>query len=98
MSAIRGADANGNVYAEVYSMIYDSKDRGNNGFGEKLGLFKIVRQIVEDYWEDTFIGENISTNELCLVMGHEVCGFGGGIRYEVIPLPELGIKGEDVCV
>lgn len=92
MIAIRGADAQRNTYVEVYSMIYDSQDRGNNGYGEKLGMFRVIQQITEDGWEDTFIGENMDTHEICLILSHEICGFGGGISYQVYPLPSLTLK------
>lgn len=74
---------------EVYSMLYDSPQRGDNGRGERLGAFRVVQQITEDGWEDTFIGENVDTHEISLILSHEVCGFGGGISYQVYPLHKL---------
>jgi hypothetical protein len=73
-------------------MIYDSKEYGNNGYGDYLGEFKRVKQLREDAWVDDFIGVNTKTEEVCLILSREVCGYGGGIAYEVIPIPELMLK------
>lgn len=74
---------------KVYSMVYDNQERGNNGLGEFLGEFRNVKQIREDTYVDDFIGVNIDTGEVCMILTREVCGYGGGIEYEVIPIPEL---------
>ena len=79
---------------EVYSMLYDSTERGNNGLGKFLGKFHIIKQIRDDAYVDDFIGQNIENEEICLILSREVCGKGGGIAYEVIPLPELTVKNE----
>ena len=76
----------------VYSMIYDNCSYGTNGYGKFLGKFRVIQQITEDGWEDTFIGQNVETDELCLILSHEVCGFGGGISYQVFPLYNLMLK------
>ena len=89
---VRGADLSESNVFNVYSMVYDSKTRGNNGLGDWLGKFKIIQQIVDDYWQDTFIGENVDNGEICLVMAHEVCGTGGGVAYDVFHLPTLTVK------
>lgn len=89
--AVRGAGfSEANIF-NVYSMVYDSKTRGNNGLGQWLGKFEVIQQIVEDYWQDTFIGENVDSGEVCLIMAHEVCGTGGGIAYEVFQLQSLRV-------
>lgn len=74
---------------KVYSMVYDNPERGNNGLGEFLGEFRKVKQIREDTYVDDFIGVNIANGEVCMILSREVCGYGGGIKYEVIPIPEL---------
>lgn len=81
----------------VYSMIYDNPERGNNGYGEFLGKFKPIQQITYGGWDDTFIGQNVDTKEICLILSHEVCGFGGGISYQVYPLKGL-ILNESVVL
>ena len=81
---------NGSI--KIYSMIYDSKEYGNNGYGDYLGEFKRIKQLREDAWVDDFIGVNTKTEEVCLILSREVCGYGGGIAYEVIPIPELMLK------
>lgn len=78
--------------SKIYSMIYDSKEYGNNGYGDYLGEFKRVKQLREDAWVDDFIGVNTKTEEVCLILSREVCGYGGGIAYEVISIPELMLK------
>ena len=77
---------------KIYSMIYDSEKYGNNGYGDYLGEFKKVKQLREDAWVDDFIGVNTETDEVGLVLSREVCGYGGGIAYEVITVPELTLK------
>lgn len=77
---------------KLYSMIYDNPSYGNDGYGDYLGEFKRVRQLREDAWVDDFIGVNIATDEVCVVLSREVCGYGGGIAYKVIPIPELTLK------
>ena len=74
---------------KIYSMIYDSQKYGDNGYGKYLGEFKKVKQLREDFYVDDFIGVNTETNELCVVLSKEVCGYGGGIAYEVVPIPEV---------
>lgn len=81
----------------IYSMVYDSRSWGTNGYGKFLGKFKVIQQITEDGWEDTFVGQNIETEELCLILSHEVCGFGGGISYQVCPLHNV-ILNESVVL
>ena len=78
--------------SKIYSMIYDSPKYGNNGLGDYLGEFRKVKQLREDAWVDDFIGVNTKTEEVCLILSREVCGYGGGIAYEVIPVPELMLK------
>jgi len=78
--------------SKIYSMIYDSKKYGNDGYGDYLGEFKIVKQLREDAYVDDFIGVNTETDEVCFVLSREVCGYGGGIAYQVIPIPELTLK------
>ena len=41
---------------------------------------------------DDFIGVNTKTEELCLILSTEMCGYGGGIAYKVIPIPELTLR------
>ena len=72
---------------KIYSMIYDNSERGNNGLGEFLGEFRKVKQLREDTYVDDFIGVNAETGEVCVILSEEVCGIGGGIRYEVVPIP-----------
>ena len=78
--------------SKIYSMIYDDPKYGNNGHGDYLGEFKRVKQLREDAWVDDFIGINIETDEVCLVLSREVCGYGGGIAYQAISIPELTLK------
>lgn len=80
----------------VYSMIYDSRSYGTNGYGKLLGKFRVIQQITEDGWEDTFIGQDVETEELCLILSHEVCGFGGGISYQVCPLHNVTLNESGV--
>lgn len=47
---------------KLYSMIYDSKELGNNGLGDYLGEFKHVRQLREDFYVDDFLAINTETN------------------------------------
>lgn len=71
---------------KIYSMIYDSKEYGNNGKGEYLGEFEKVKQLREDVYMDDFIGINTETKEVCVVLSREICGQGGGTHYELIKL------------
>ena len=83
---------------KLYSMIYDSPKYGNNGLGDYLGEFKNIKQLREDAYVDDFIGVNVETNEVCLVLSREVCGYGGGIAYQVIPIPELRLCDESISI
>lgn len=78
--------------SKIYSMVYDSPKYGNNGLGEYLGEFKRIKQLREDGWVDDFIGVNVETNEVCIILSREMCGYGGGMASEVIPIPELMVK------
>lgn len=73
---------------KLYSMIYDSKEYGNNGLGDYLGEFKHVRQLREDFYVDDFLAINTENNELCLILSREVKGVGGGISYQVYPIKD----------
>ncbi len=73
---------------KIYSMIYDSSEYGNNGFGDYLGEFRHVRQLREDFYVDDFLAINIKTNELCLILSREIKGQGGGISYQVYPIKD----------
>ena len=77
---------------KIYSMIYDNAKYGNNGYGNYLGEFKKNKQIREDALVDDFIAVNTETDEVCLILSREVYGYGGGIAYQVIPIPELTLK------
>lgn len=77
---------------KIYSMIYDSPKYGNNGFGDYLGEFRKVKQLREDAWVDDFVGINTETDEVCLILSAEICGYGGGIAYKVIAVPELMLR------
>ncbi len=81
---------------KLYSMIYDSKELGNNGLGDYLGEFKHVRQLREDFYVDDFLAINTETNELCYILSREVKGIGGGISYQVYSIKdrEYPIYGE----
>ena len=57
---------------KVYSMIYDSKEYGDNGYGNYLGEFRRVKQLREDAWIDDFIGVDTETGEICLILSREV--------------------------
>jgi hypothetical protein len=81
---------------KIYSMVYDSTAYGDNGLGSYLGEFKKIKQLREDAWVDDFIGLNTETQEICLIFSREITGHGGGIAYEVMPLPELTIKAKDL--
>ena len=85
----------GNRIAKIYSMVYDNPKYGNNGFGNYLGEFEVLKQLREDAWVDDFIGINVETRERCIILSTEVKGYGGGIRYRVIPVTdcELSITG-----
>lgn len=74
---------------KIYSMVYDSPKYGNNGLGDYLGEFRKVKQLREDAWVDDFIGINTETNEQCVILSREVKGYGGGMRYEVIPTKNI---------
>lgn len=72
---------------EIYERIYDNpidKD-GNNKPNRKLGKFKVIQQIFEDFYSEEFIGE--MDGEKYLIRGIEVSGMynpeKGGVRYEV---------------
>ena len=78
-------------FKKIYSMVYDSPKYGNNGFGEYLGKYKCIKQLREDAWIDDFLGID-ENNNVYLVLSREVCGYGGGISYEVIPIPELAVR------
>lgn len=77
------------VFKEIYSMVYDSPSYGNNGLGDYLGKFRKVNQLREDAWVDDFIGINVETEELCVILSREVCGRGGGIAYRVVPVKDI---------
>lgn len=81
---------------KLYSMIYDDKTKGNDGFGDYLGEFKHIRQLREDFYVDDFLAINTETNELCLVLSREVKGIGGGISYQIYSIKnrECPIYGE----
>lgn len=32
-------------FREIYSMIYDNEERGNNGFGTLLGKYRCIKQM-----------------------------------------------------
>lgn len=81
-----------NEVSKIYTMIYDSPKYGNNGYGEYLGEFRRIKQLRDDAWVDDFIGVNVETNEVCIILSHERKGCGGGIAYEVIPIPEVTLK------
>ena len=38
-----------------------------------------------------FLGVDVENN-VFLILSREICGYGGGIAYEVIPIPELTIR------
>lgn len=78
-------------FKDIYSMIYDSPKYGNNGFGTYLGKYKPIIQLREDAWVDDFIAVN-ENNDVYIVLSKEMCGYGGGIAYTVIPVPELRLK------
>ena len=67
----------------IYQRYYDDKTKEPENC---LGTFEVLQQIVEDAFQDTFIGKNAETNEITLIMAHEIKGVGGGIGYEVTPL------------
>jgi hypothetical protein len=48
---------------KLYSIVYDDKKRGNNGFGDYLGEFKHVKQLREDFYVDDFLAVNTENNE-----------------------------------
>ncbi len=76
--------------SKLYSMYYDNKSLGNEGLGDYLGEFRLVRQLREDFYVDDFLAVNVETNELCLILSREIKGVGGGLSYSVHPMKTLG--------
>lgn len=70
---------------KIYDRLFDNKERGDNGRGEFLGEFDVVKQIREGIYLDQFIGKD-TDGRLFFIDGKEVCGYGGGMRYEVFDL------------
>jgi ribosomal protein S27AE len=75
---------------KLYSMYYDDKTKGNNGFGDYLGEFRHVKQLREDFYVDDFLAVDTKTNDLCLILSREIKGVGGGLAYSVHPVKTLG--------
>lgn len=75
---------------KLYSMIYDDKTKGNDGFGDYLGEFRHVKQLREDFYVDDFLAVDTKTNDLCLILSREIKGVGGGLAYSVHPVKTLG--------
>lgn len=76
----------------IYDMLYDNPERGNNGKGNVLGEFEIIKRLREETYSEMLIGKG-DNGKLFLVIGYEVCGIGGGIRYEV---HDIGLTISDV--
>lgn len=77
-----------NEIRKIYSIVYDNKGAGSNGLGEFLGEFQVIQQLKLDEYVDYFIGKNIDTGEICLILSSEIIGHFGGIKYEVFSLSD----------
>lgn len=78
---------------DIFDMFYDNPDRQKDA--KFLGRFRVIQQIEEeDFYNDLFIGINVDTEQLCLVRGSEVCGYGGGTCYEVFPLKGIRVLND----
>lgn len=73
-----------NEVRKVYDRFYD--DQSKQGNATLLGEFEVIEHILEDGWDELFIGRNVSTGEICLIKGSEVCFVNSGIAYTVYPL------------
>jgi len=72
----------GNKYT-IKERLYD-KSELNDDFVPVLGEFKILQIIEEDAYWGHWIAEK--DGQVCLLRATEVCGYGGGIKYQVDPI------------
>lgn len=75
---------------KVYDRFYDDQSKQPNA--KLLGTFQVIEQIEEDGWDELFIGRNVDTEEVCLIMGREVCFIDSGTAYTIFPLKHLCVK------
>lgn len=74
----------------LYARYYDNPNRKPENY---LGEFYRVYQLREDCYIDDFVAVNAETNQVCVVLSTEFSGIGGGLGYEVIPLPNCVYAG-----
>ena len=74
---------------EIYERIYDNpknKD-GSMKSNRLLGIFRIEKQIMEDFYAEEFIGKRQEDGKQYLVKGIEVSGLyypnQGGVKYQI---------------
>ena len=78
---------------KIYDRLFDNPERGDHGKGEFLGEFEIIKTLDEDSYSERSIGKDDNGN-LFLIDGNEVCGYGGGMRFDVY---DLGLTAADVA-
>lgn len=80
-------------YRKIYRRYYDNllDKKGEKKPNKLLGSFRVLQNIAEDVYEETFIGAN-ENDEVFLITGSEVSGFNGGMAYGVVALPNLLIR------
>ena len=78
---------------KIYDRLFDNPERGDHGKGKFLGEFEIIKTLDEDSYSERSIGKDDNGN-LFLIDGNEVCGYGGGMRFDVY---DLGLTAADVA-
>ena len=74
---------------KIYDRFYDKDTNPDGSVRPKkfLGEFEKLEQVDEDSYDEKFIG--VMNGDVYLVVGSEVSGIGGGMRYEVKKLKSL---------
>lgn len=81
-----------NEYRKIYTRWYDNNELNIDKYRRELGEFKVIEQLLEDAWTDVFIGAD-KNGDIYLINGTEVCGYMGGISYNVKKIETLCLKG-----
>ena len=80
---------------KIYDRFYDDQTKQKNA--KLLGEFQVIEQIMEDGYDELFIGRNIESGDICLIKGYEVCYYNSGMGYAVYPLKNL-LSPCDLCI
>ena len=82
-------DNNNYEVREIYDRVYDN-EFDKDGVPKPramLGKFAVIQQLEEDFYSEIFVGQNLDDQIIYLVVGREVYGINGGMRYKAIKLP-----------